>query len=69
MQTAIDAEIDTFFGRQRCERREEDAPSGYLDGHQPAVAVKTNVGAVEIARPTPYHRSFVALAGSRVAVL
>lgn len=51
MQTAIEAEVDAFLGRQRYERREEDAPAGYRNGHQPAVAVKTTMGAVEIARP------------------
>ena len=51
MQTAIEAEVDSFLGRQRCERREEDARAGYRNGHQPAVAMKTTMGQSRFARP------------------
>lgn len=51
MQTAIEAEVDAFLGRGRYERRDEEAPAGYRNGHQPPVAVKTTMGPVELARP------------------
>jgi hypothetical protein len=55
MQQAIEAEVDAFLGRQRYERRDENTPAGYR-GHQPPVAVKTTMGAVELARPKPANR-------------
>jgi transposase-like protein len=51
MQTAIEAEVDAFLGRGRYERREEESASGYRNGHQPEVAVKTTMGPVELTRP------------------
>jgi len=51
MQQAIEAEVDAFLGRERYERRDENTPAGYRNGHQPPVAVKTTMGAVELARP------------------
>ena len=51
MQQAIEAEVDAFLGRERYKRRDEDTSAGYRNGHQPAVAVKTTMGPVELARP------------------
>ena len=51
LQQAIEAEVDAFLGRGRYERRSEESPSGSRNGWQPAVAVKTTMGPVELARP------------------
>jgi transposase-like protein len=51
MQTAIEAEVDAFLGRSRYQRRDSGDPSGYRNGHQPPVAVKTTMGPVELCRP------------------
>jgi transposase-like protein len=51
MQVAIEAEVDSFLGRGRYQRREGDDPGGYRNGHQPPVAVKTTMGPVELCRP------------------
>ena len=51
MQTAIEAEVDAFLGRGRYQRREQKSTPGYRNGHQPEVAVKTTMGAVNLARP------------------
>jgi hypothetical protein len=51
MQQAIEAEVDAFLGRGRHERRAEDARSGSRNGWQPAVAVKTTMGPIELKRP------------------
>jgi putative transposase len=51
MQQALEAEVDTFLGRARYERRTEESPAGSRNGWQPPVAVKTTMGPVEISRP------------------
>ncbi|MGO9150546.1 MAG: IS256 family transposase [Acidimicrobiales bacterium] len=51
MQTAIEAEVDAFLGRERYERKSEADPAGYRNGHQNPVAVKTTMGPVELSRP------------------
>ena len=51
MQTAIEAEVDAFLGRERYERKSESDPSGYRNGHQNPVAVKTTMGPVALSRP------------------
>ncbi len=51
MQQAIEAEVDTFLGRRPYERRSEDTPAGSRNGWQPATAVKTTMGPVELSRP------------------
>ncbi len=51
MQHAVEAEVDAFLERSRYERRDEDAPDGYRNGHQPPATVKTTMGPVELRRP------------------
>lgn len=51
MQRAVEAEVDAFLGRGRYERLAEDARSGSRKGWQPAVAVKTTMGPIELKRP------------------
>jgi transposase-like protein len=51
MQTAIEAEVDAFLGRERYERKGEADRSGYRNGHQSPVALKTTMGPVSLARP------------------
>jgi len=45
------ATCDAFLGREGYEGRDEDTPAGYRNGHQSSLAVKTTMGAVELARP------------------
>ena len=49
LQTALEAEVTAFFGRDRYQRR-PDADPGYRNGHQP-VTVKTTSGPVTLERP------------------
>ena len=51
MQTAVEAEVEEFLSRARYERRGEDGPVGYRNGHQPPAAIKTTMGPVELQRP------------------
>ena len=51
MQTAVEAEVEEFLSRARYERRDEDGPVGYRNGHQPPAAIKTTMGPVELQRP------------------
>jgi putative transposase len=51
MQTAVEAEVEVFLGRDRYERSGEDAPSGHRNGWQPPAPVKTTMGPVELQRP------------------
>ena len=51
MQTAVEAEVEAFLSRARYERRDEDGPAGYRNGHQPPATVKTTMGPVELQRP------------------
>ena len=51
MQTAVEAEVEAFLSRARYERRDEDGPAGYRNGHQPPATVKTTMGPVEVAAP------------------
>lgn len=51
MQSAVEAEVDAFLERLRYERRDEDSPAGYRNGHQPPATVKTTMGPVELRRP------------------
>ena len=49
LQTALEAEVTAFLGRDRYQRR-PDADPGYRNGHQP-VTVKTTSGPVTLERP------------------
>jgi hypothetical protein len=49
LQTALEAEVTAFLGRDRYQRR-PDADPGYRNGHQP-VTVKTTSGPVTLQRP------------------
>lgn len=49
LQTALEAEVTAFLGRDRYQRR-PDADPGYRNGHQP-VTVKTTCGPVTLERP------------------
>jgi transposase-like protein len=49
LQTALEAEISVFLGRDRYQRDPEARP-GYRNGHQP-VTVKTTAGPVTLERP------------------
>jgi hypothetical protein len=51
MQTAVEAEVEAFLSRARYERRDDDGPAGYRNGHQPPATVKTTMGPVEVAAP------------------
>jgi transposase-like protein len=51
LQTALEAEVDAFLGRQRYQRRDEHAPAGNRNGWQPPATVHTTMGAVELQRP------------------
>jgi transposase-like protein len=51
MQTAVEAQVESFLGRGRYERRSDDAPAGYRNGWQPPATVKTTMGPVELSRP------------------
>lgn len=63
----IGAEVDAFLGRAPYERRVEDAPSGSRNGWQPAVAVKTTMGSIELklrSSATPTRSSARSSSGS-----
>ena len=49
LQTALEAEVTAFLGRDRYQRRPDTDP-GYRNGHQP-VTVKTTSGPVTLERP------------------
>jgi putative transposase len=49
LQTALEAEVTAFLGRERYQRDPASAP-GYRNGYQP-VTVKTTTGPVTLARP------------------
>jgi transposase-like protein len=49
LQTALEAEVTAFLGRDRYQRR-PDADPGYRNGHQP-VTIKTTSGPVILERP------------------
>jgi putative transposase len=49
LQTAVEAEVSVFLGRDRYQR-DPDARPGYRNGHQP-VTVKTTAGPVTVERP------------------
>jgi hypothetical protein len=49
LQTALEAEVTAFLGRDRYQRR-PDADPGYRNGHQP-VTIKTTSGPVTLERP------------------
>jgi putative transposase len=49
LQTALEAEVTTFLGRERYQR-DPDAHPGHRNGHQP-VTIKTTSGPVTLARP------------------
>ncbi|HEX8863477.1 MAG TPA: hypothetical protein VGC06_31140 [Actinomycetes bacterium] len=49
LQTALEAEVSVFLGRDRYQR-DPDARQGYRNGHQP-VTVKTTAGPVTLERP------------------
>jgi len=51
MQSAIEAEVNAFLGRERYERRSDEDRPGYRNGHQPPTTVKTTMGTVELTRP------------------
>jgi putative transposase len=51
MQTAVEAEVSAFLARDRYQRRDEASPAGSRNGWQPAAAVRTTMGAVELQRP------------------
>jgi putative transposase len=44
MRTALEAEVDAFLGRARCQRREQDGPAGSRNGWQPPTTVPTTMG-------------------------
>ena len=50
-QTALEAEVEEFLGRARYERRDDQDRPGSRNGHQPPMAVRTTMGAVELQRP------------------
>jgi len=50
-QTALEAEVEEFLGRARYERRDDQDRPGSRNGHQPPMAVRTTMGAVELRRP------------------
>jgi putative transposase len=49
LQTALEAEVTAFLGRERYQR-DPDAHPGHRNGHQP-VTIKTTSGPVTLARP------------------
>ena len=49
LQSALEAEVTTFLGRERYQR-DPDADPGYRNGHQP-VTVKTTSGPLRLDRP------------------
>ena len=49
LQTALEAEVTAFLGRERYQR-DPDANSGHRNGHQP-ITVKTTSGPLTLARP------------------
>jgi putative transposase len=50
LQTALEAEVTAFLGRDRYQRR-PDADPGYRNGHQP-VTIKTTSGPVTWSVPS-----------------
>src|SRR5215203_1377664 len=50
-QTALEAEVEEFLGRARYQRRDDTDRPGSRNGHQPPMAVRTTMGAVELQRP------------------
>lgn len=50
LQKSLEGEVTDFLGRDRYERREEDAPVGYRNGYRRR-RLKTRVGRVEIEEP------------------
>jgi putative transposase len=52
MQTALEAEVDAFLGRERYQRRDERCQPGSRNGWQPPATVHTTMGAVELQRPS-----------------
>src|SRR5215217_5261207 len=51
MQTALEAEVDAFLGRERYQRRDERSQPGSRNGWQPPARVHTTMGSVELQRP------------------
>jgi hypothetical protein len=60
-QTAVEAEVESLLCRARHERRDEDPPTGYRNGYQPASTVEHGDGPGRAAAPPA--------AGHRRAVL
>jgi transposase-like protein len=51
IQMALEAEVNAFLQRERYERKSEDAPAGYRNGHQPPATIRTTMGPIGIQRP------------------
>jgi putative transposase len=49
LQSALEAEVTAFLGRERYQR-DPDADPGYRNGHQP-ITVKTTSGPLRLDRP------------------
>jgi putative transposase len=53
MQSALEAEVTEFLGRERYQRHDHDTAhrGGHRNGWQPPATVKTTMGPVELQRP------------------
>lgn len=51
IQTAVEAEVTAFLGRARYERADGECSVGSRNGYQPATAIKTTAGPVNVRRP------------------
>ena len=52
IQTAVEAEVTAFLGRARYQRADDgEGSAGSRNGYQPATAIKTTAGPVEVRRP------------------
>jgi putative transposase len=51
LQTALEAEVDAFLGRERSQRRDQPSQPASRNGWQPPATVDTTMGAVELQRP------------------
>ncbi len=51
LQAVLEAEVDEVLERVRYQRRAENEPMGYRDGHDRPRTIATNRGPVTIARP------------------
>ena len=50
MQTALEAEVTEWMGRDWCERG-KPVHAGYRNGYQPPMTIKTTLGPIELQRP------------------